>query len=336
MLRSERWWLVCAFSMLQACGRDVAAPSSSARSTLSDVHQTMGSANVFPSFIPLPSGFRPEGIAIAPGGRFFVSGIWGGAIYQGDLRTGAGGLLVPPAMNHFAVGLAFDRRSGFLFVAGGPLGTARVYNTTSGAELTEILLNTSGQPGLVNDVVITPAGAYFTDSFRPVLYFLPLDSHGVPVPGAVQEIPLGGDFQMSPGFPLGVSTNGIEATPDGRYLIIVNTDLGTLYRVDAETGIATLIDIGNDSVIFGDGLLLRGFDLYVVQNLTNSIAVIRLSPDLVTGTRVNTITDSRFRIPSTIAGFGSTLYAVNARFDLAPSNLPVVPVLDYEVVGLPF
>ncbi len=74
----------------------------------------------------------------------------------------------------------------------------------------------------------------------------------------------------------------------------------------------------------------------MAQNAFNSIAVIHLSSDLARGTRVRTITGQPLRIPSTLAAFGSTLYAVNARFDLAPSNQPVVPVLDYEVVGFPF
>ena len=64
----------------------------------------------------------------------------------------------------------------------------------------------------------------------------------------------------------------------------------------------------------GDGILLHGRTLYVVRNRLNQIAVIRLSPDLSSGTVVDVITSAAFDVPTTIARFGNALYAVNARF----------------------
>ncbi|MEJ2502668.1 MAG: hypothetical protein P8177_05020 [Gemmatimonadota bacterium] len=49
------------------------------------------------------------------------------------------------------------------------------------------------------------------------------------------------------------------------------------------------------------------------------------------GTVVGTITDPAFRVPATIAKFGSSLYAVNARFDVAPPP-GVFPDVEFEVV----
>ena len=54
----------------------------------------------------------------------------------------------------------------------------------------------------------------------------------------------------------GLNANGIDATANGAWLIIVNGTLGTLYRVDPETGEATLIDLGGANVERGDGILL--------------------------------------------------------------------------------
>ena len=56
--------------------------------TLALPAQAQGS---FPEVIPLPNGFQPEGIAINSSGTFYVGSIPTGAIYRGDLATGAGG-----------------------------------------------------------------------------------------------------------------------------------------------------------------------------------------------------------------------------------------------------
>ena len=50
----------------------------------------------FPDVIPLPNGFRPEGIASGLGSTFFAGSIPTGAVYRGDLSTGEGEVLVPP------------------------------------------------------------------------------------------------------------------------------------------------------------------------------------------------------------------------------------------------
>ena len=121
--------------------------------------------------------------------------------------------------------------------------------------------------------------------------------------------------------------NGIAATPNGKTLIIVNSVDGVLYTVDPSTGAATQIDLGGDSVPNGDGILLQGKTLYVVQNVMNQIAAVDLSPDLTSGTITDTLTSPSFRVPTTIAKFGDALYAVNARFDTPPT-----PNTDYDVV----
>ena len=286
---------------------------------------TMGAASAqsFPDVIPLPNGFRPEGIASGTGTTFYVGSIPTGAVYRGDLRTGEGAVLVPAQAGRSSIGLKYDARTGLLFVAGGMTGNAYTYDGQTGANVAEIQLTTL--PSFINDVVVTKDAAYFTNSFQSELYRVPLANNGElpPVPTST-PIPLGGDYQFIPG---GFNANGIEATPDGKNLIIVNSADGALYNVDPTTGIATLIDLGDDAVPNGDGILLQGKTLYVVQNVMNQIAVVELAPDFTSGTIVDTITSSAFRVPTTIAKFGEALYAVNARFDTPPT-----PSTEYEVV----
>ena len=50
--------------------------------------------------------------------------------------------------------------------------------------------------------------------------------------------------------------------------------------INPSTGVAKAIDIGGYDLANGDGLLLKGKTLYVVQNRSNQIAVFRLSKDL--------------------------------------------------------
>ncbi len=278
---------------------------------------------VFPNVIPLPDGFQPEGIATGKGHTFYVGSIPTGAVYRGDLRTGEGDVLVPAQEGRAAIGLKYDERTGLLFVAGGPTGFAYVYNGETGENVAEIQLTTG--PAFINDVVITQDAAYFTNSQQPVIYRVPLRNNGkLPGSPTVEEIPLSGDYVFTPG---AFNANGIAATPNGKTLIIVNSVDGLLYNVDPDTGEATLIDLGGDTVPNGDGILLQGKTLYVVQNRLNQIAVVELNSDLTEGTIVDTITDSDFRVPTTIARFGNSLYAVNARFGTTPT-----PDTEYEVV----
>ena len=277
----------------------------------------------FPEVIPLPNGFQPEGIAVGTGHTFYVGSIPTGAIYRGDLRTGEGDVLVPGQSGRAAIGLKYDERTGLLFVAGGPTGFAYVYDGATGENVAEIQLTTA--PSFINDVVITRDAAYFTNSQQPILYRVPLENNGdLPATPVVEEIHLTGDYVFTPN---AFNANGIAATPNGETLIIVNSVDGVLYNVDHSTGEATRIDLGGASVPNGDGILLQGNTLYVVQNRLNQIAVVELNSDFNQGTIVDTITDSDFRVPTTIARFGNSLYAVNARFGTPPT-----PDTEYEVV----
>lgn len=277
----------------------------------------------FPDVIPLPNGFRPEGIASGLGSTFFAGSIPTGAVYRGDLATGKGEVLIPPQAGRMAIGMKFDDRTGLLFVAGGPTGHAFVYDGGTGANIADIML--TGLPSFINDVAITGNAVYFTNSFQPILYKISLERNGeLPAQPVGEAIPLGGDYQFTPG---GFNANGIAVAPNGKTLIIVNSIDGTLYSVDPETGVASHIDLGTGGVPNGDGILLQGTTLFVVQNALNRIAVIELEPGFGSGEIVDLITDAPFRVPTTIAKFGNALYAVNARFDTPPT-----PDTAYEVV----
>lgn len=283
----------------------------------------------FPEVIPLKNGFQPEGIAVGTGHTFYTGSLNGGAIFRGDLRSGEVKMIASPGTK-MSVGMKFDQRSGMLFVAGGVFGTAYVYNGNTGNLVASYQLMPSAS--FINDVILTGDAAYFTDSFQKQIYRLPLGPGGsLPAPADVQTIPLGNGFDFIPG---AFNANGIEASPDGSLLILINSNAGKLYQVNPSTGEVVAIDLAGGAVPSGDGLLLRGHTLYVVQNVFNKIAVIELDPGFLKGTITGYLTSLNFRVPTTAASFGDALYVVNARFDQVPVGQPA-PDDTFEAVRVP-
>jgi sugar lactone lactonase YvrE len=290
------------------------------------VPATAGAAT-FPDTIRLPDGWQPEGIAAGRGTSLYVGSIPTGAVWKGDARTGRGDVLVPPRPGErSAIGIKVDWRNR-LFVAGGATGKAFVYDARTGADLAGYQLAAPGAATFVNDVVVTDTAAWFTDSSAAQLYALPLGRHGrLPGQDQVRTLALRGDFELTTG---AINLNGIVAARGGRTLLSVQTVTGKLFRINPRTGVAREVDLGGATLENGDGMLLAGRVLFVVQNASNQIAVVVLSRSLDRGRVVATITDDDFDVPTTIAFQAGHLYAVNARFgttDPQPARYDVVRV----------
>lgn len=265
----------------------------------------------FPDVIPLPDGFQPEGIAIGGGPTAYAGSLADGDLVQVDLRTGAVDRFVD-VEDRVAVGLGLDPSGGQVFVSGGPTGQAWVYDSTTGTEVAALAL-TESDTTFVNDVVVTRTDAWFTDSFAPVLYRVPLGADGIPT-GAVETVELTGDFDFLEG---DFNANGIEATPDGSSLLVMHSGAAELHRVDPASGETTAVDLDGFALTAGDGILLDGRrDLTVVRNRANTVTSVVLSPDLATGTVTDEVTDPDFDVPTTVAAHGSRQYVVNARFGI--------------------
>lgn len=275
----------------------------------------------FPQVIQLPTGFRPEGIEVGRGTTFYVGSVANGAIYRGNLRTGSGAIFIPGAPGKAATGIELDSRKR-LFVAGAATGNAYVYSAKTGALLRTYNLGTP--PTFINDVVVTHNAAYFTDSQKNGFYRVPIGPGGAL--GNAQTITLGGDYTHVAG---AFNLNGIDATPSGKALVAVQTVNGRLYRINPTSGAARLISLGGESVPNGDGILLTGKRLYVVQNQLNLVAVIALKPGFASGRLVTRLSDPDLSVPTTIDNFGRRLYAVNARF-----GVPNPDTAPYQVVQL--
>ncbi len=279
-----------------------------------------------PSEITLPIGFRPEGIDVGPDQVAYLGSLADGSIYRADLRTGDGEVFSGPVGSP-SVGLEVDDR-GRLFVAGGPSGTARVVDAVTG-EVQATYRLASG-PSFVNDVVVTRGAGYFTDSANQVLHRVPLGRFGqLPAQEDVEALPLTGDLAYDDD-PATFEANGIETTPDGSALLVVQSATGLLFHVDPETGETTTVDLDGELLANGDGLTRDGRTLYAVQNQLDTVAVVRLARDGRSGEVEQRVTDERFDVPTTVARSGGRLYLPNARFGIeAPQTA------EFSVVSIP-
>ena len=180
-----------------------------------------------------------------------------------------------------------------------------MYDARDGSDVASFAL---ADAGFVNDVVLTRRAAWFTDSQVQQLYRVGIGRHGDV--GEPTRVPISGDLEYQPGF----NANGIEALPGGRTLIVVQSGTGRLFAVDASSGGSREIAL-DTPVTNGDGLLLRGRTLFVVQNRDNKVAVVKLGRGLKRGKVTGYLRSPHFDVPTTLAPFKEFVYAVNARFD---------------------
>jgi len=289
------------------------------------------SAAQFPTVIPLPDNWLPEGITISP---YLPLAYFGsradGSIYRANLVTGEGSVIhTGPGAGFPSIGLKIDGR-GRLFVAGGNAGQGRVVSALRGQLLATYQFTTA--TSFVNDVVLTPSGAYFTDSRQPVLYLLPARAfRALPAPDRFVTVPLSGDIVIDPAVN---NANGIERTPDGRALVIVQSNTGLLFHVDPATGVTTQVNVPGASFTNGDGLLLDGRTLYVVRNRLHILSVVTLARNGKSGTLAAEVPlpNPPFDVPTTVAKFssrvtGDRLYLPNAKFGTTTTT--------FEAVALP-
>jgi hypothetical protein len=252
--------------------------------------------------IILPEATGTEGIAAGPGTTFYAGDLGTGDIFRGDVDTRTAELFIDAPTGRKALGMKYDARNGLLFVAGGDTGQAFVYDTKTGDSISTYDL----APGFINDVTLTDAGAWFTNSQSGELYRIPISCDGEL--GKVETLTLSGPAAETPG---SINLNGIASVRGGRVLLVGHLANGTIYTVDPDTGAsaATGLDLPNV-----DGLLAVGRRVWAVQNRSNQISKLRLDRDLGGAQITKVITSPLFQVPTTVARFGSTLAAANAKF----------------------
>ncbi|HWL65347.1 MAG TPA: superoxide dismutase [Actinomycetota bacterium] len=272
-----------------------------------------------PETIPLPQGWQPEGIAAA-GTTFYAGSIPTGDIWRGDLVTGEGGVFIDAPDGRRAVGIHLAE-GWLLLVAGGPTGQGYVYDINNGSEVDSFQF--TAENTFINDVTMTSTAAYFTDSVNPVLYRVPFDGSAF---GEPEVLPYSGDLVYQEGF----NVNGIDTTPSGKWLVVVQSNTGGLFKVDPASGETHAIDLGGADVTGGDGILYDSWRtkndrrcrrakgrpgcLWVVENRDNLLTLVRFGAGLNSGKILSQTTHESFDVPTTVARSGRYMALVNARF----------------------
>jgi len=274
----------------------------------------------------------PEGVAVdKSNGNLFVGSTADGTVFRAKPGAAEFDVFLPAGEDgrDEVTGLKVDPE-GRLFVAGRSSGQLFVYDAGTGD-----LLRTLRAPGegetLINDITFTAEAAYVTDSYRDVVYRVPLDDGGGGAAGIGEMEPwldlAGTPIPTGTGFGL----NGISASDDGRYLLTVHTDTGELFRIDARTREVEPVDLGGASLPTGDGLLLDAQTLLAVQEEPAGVVPIELSADLLSGQLGESFGSEELDFPTTLAEYDGTIYVVNSQLDGAPDD----PEPPFTVAELP-
>lgn len=199
----------------------------------------------------------PEGITEGPDRTFYVSGSADGTVFRGSLDTAELEVWQPAGADGRDQGLGMIADGfGRLLVCGGEGGVLYAYDISSGALVARHAV--PGTPSLLNDVCVLDGYAYVTDSLRPVVWRLALTAGGVGAPEEWLDVTgFGGKGDEY--------LNGIVAARTPGVLIAAEQRYGALWRVDAATGDAALIDLGGVE-INGDGMVWVDDVLYVCGN----------------------------------------------------------------------
>jgi len=261
-----------------------------------------------------------EGIAAAGGHKFFAGDLVTGDIYRGDIRKDKATKFIDAPSGRVAVGMKVDRANDLLFVAGGPTGQAYVYDTDTGKTVRTYQL-TKDKDVFINDVALTDHGAWFTNSRKGELYFIPVDDDGDL--GSARTLTLKG-----PAADAGdqFNLNGIAYSRDARRLVVAHSGNAALYTVSPRTGAST--EITGVKVPNVDGVLVKGSTVWAVQNMSNQISRLRVNFHESTAKLREVITSRHFNVPTTAALFDDTLAAVNAKFGVPNARTFEVVTVD--------
>jgi hypothetical protein len=296
------------------------APLSAAAATEMRLH-TLPDASAFPESI----GADPRT------GAFFTGSLIDGAVYRGTLDAPDATVFLPAGSDGRTnvAGVKVDG-DGRIWIADAFNGRVFVYDQ-SAQLLHAFVLSGPGSP-TVNDIAFSRGLAYVTDSSRPFLYRIEI--RAASTPGTTQVDPwldVSGSVSYTNGEgPFGVNLNGIVAAPDGRTLLAVQTNTGLLFRIDATTGQISRVDVDGTELLFADGMLRLGDDLYIARNAANEILRLRLGPGWRSAETVSTLTTAQLAFPTALAEIRGRMLVTNSQLN-AGSN----PALPFTVLDLP-
>ncbi|MDQ3291400.1 MAG: hypothetical protein M3Q05_08940 [Bacteroidota bacterium] len=271
------------------------------------------------SYVLPGNTFFPEGIAYhEKSGTFFTGSVTNGDILRVKVQNGEANIFANGDLQYrgAATGIKIDKMDR-LWVCGGASNTIQVLDMNGAIKKswnTKALLGS----GFINDCIYDDTHIYFTDSQEQKIYRTSVTEAD---PGDLEEWLTFTNTQI----PYGSSTNanGIVNTPDNKYLIIVVSSSGKLYRIDKATKGITEITL-NTPVNAGDGLYIIDKTLYVSRNATNQIFPVTLNDDYTQGT-VGSGFGTNLLFNTTMDKVGNYFLVVNGQLNRRGTGDPVLP-----------
>ncbi len=252
----------------------------------------------------------PEGLAYAKNtNTLYCGSMMNGVLHETEVSKSTFKRFPANENPPSALGIkVFDDR---IYVATGTKGTVEVYSTTYRQKLFEFIVPKSLNKNeiFINDIAVVKTNVgYVTDSFRPVIYSFNKQE------GNILKEWLKLD-KSSIKYKTGYNLNGIVLTQDQKYLIIIQTNTGELFRINTVSKEIIKINIKGASLLNGDGLAIENNVIYVALNIDGKLAKIDMDKDFSTGTA--TIANDGFEFPTAVAVGKNKVYVLNSQLDQA-------------------
>lgn len=314
---------ITALSLVGTCASDV-SDASSPDSTDAEIARTDDSSTPTdgaPQEIELPgASVFPEGVAFDDStGSVFVGSTDDGTVFRAGLDDQVAEVFLPPGEDGRTAVTGLAVRDGLLFVAGRDTGRVFAYDVDT-AGLVAAHDAAGGERSLINDIALSGNFAYVTDSFRPVLFRLSVHGDRVGEPEAwidltETSVPFDAD---------GFNLNGIAITDAGDALYTVHYGTGELFRIDTETAVVELVDLGEERLTGGDGLEIERSTVIAIAD--GDLVTIELDDSGLTATTSSREPLDGLLFPTTVALTDDSYIIVNSQLNMTGSdNQPITP-----------
>lgn len=274
----------------------------------------------------------PESITQKPGTTtFYVSAYSNGGVYRGVVGRQALTAFISGDSAHTVATGVKDDGHGHLFVLRGKQQLIDVYDDTTGALVGELSTASFGSGGLLNDLAFAPDGtAYVTDSTLPYLFRIGRnDSGGYAVDkwldftGTAMTYSTGGEG------PAALNANGVAATPDGKYLLVGQTNKSALFRIDIASHAVSTVDTSGVNLGYPDGINLVDGTAYVAGNAANTVSELTFNSDYSSATSARQLDNPVLSDPSAALPVNGRLLVTELQGNV---TTPTVP---FTVTSLP-
>ncbi|AZM60775.1 superoxide dismutase [Streptomyces sp. WAC 01420] len=268
----------------------------------------------------------PEGMVLDPAtGDLFITSFGTGAVYRATPGAVKAKVYLPAGAEgrDHAMGTDIDRH-GRLWV--NDKAGVTLYEKATGTRLARFVTPAPGS-SVLNDLDFTPDGtAYLTDSTGKVVYRLTERqvADAIAAGGSARTLPVGFDLTgvVDPQPEGTLTLNGIEADPTGRYLLIIDSASGDLFRIDLSSGTVGTVRVSGASLAAGDGLLLEQDKLWVAHFGTDRISRVALSGDFTSAVVESQLADPALQHPTALVRRNGALHVVRSQYGFATLDLP--------------